>query len=137
MGILSAPNGRSGELSYVSSIFIRADQKIRPLRDHIIVEPLPVDHASVLQVFEGGKPVRGIVKAVGPGHYPKIYDHPDKHRRTRMRDSKYFLPTEVKIGDIVELGSPQGMRGYNFPQIVWGNKIHIICREADVSGIVI
>ncbi len=127
---------RSSELSQSSCTFIAADQKIRCLRDQIIVKPLPVEHSCTLNIIENTKPVRGVVQAVGPGHYPKIYDHPDKHRRTKMWDSKYLLPTEVKVGDIVELGSPQGQRGYSFQQFMWGNELHIICREADVSGIV-
>ncbi len=134
MGVISSSD-RSAELSQQSGTRVEAHQKIRPLRDQIIVEPLPIEHSQTLEVYEYGKPVRGIVKAVGPGHYPKIYDHPDKHKRTSMRDSKTFLPTQVKVGEIVELGSPQGMRGYAFQQIMWGDKMHIICSERDVAAV--
>lgn len=132
----SGPGTRSAELSHESATYVRADQKIRCLRDQIIVEPIPVVHSTVLEVVAEWKPVRGIVRAVGPGHYPKIYNHPDKHVRTSVRDSKYLQPTEVKVGDIVELGSPQGGRGYSFQQFQWGDRMHIICSERDVSGIV-
>lgn len=127
--------GRSSELSLASTTYIPPDSAIRCLRDQIIVEPLDVDHATKILVIEETKPVRGIVKVVGPGHYPKRYDHPDKHRRTKMWDSKHFLPTEVKVGDVVHLGSPQGARGYNFQTFLWGTVPHLVCREADVSGI--
>ncbi len=105
------------------------------MRDQIIIEPLPVDHSDVLLVVEHTKPLRGIVRAVGPGHYPKQYDHPDKHRRKKMWDGKHFQPTEVKVGDVVELGGYQ-YGGYAFQQFMWGDKMHIICREADISGVV-
>lgn len=128
----------SGELSQASGTFVGENEQIRCLRDYIVVEPLPVEHSQVLEVFEFTKPLRGVVKAVGPGHYPKRYDHPDKHRRTKMWESKYFQPCEVKVGDVVELGGLYHngrIGGYSFQEFTWGSKKHIICREADVSGI--
>ena len=104
MSILQAKDGRSAHLSQASNTDIQADAKIRPLRDQIIVEPLNVVLSQTIIVKEETKPLRGIVKAVGPGHYPKKYDHPDKHKRTRMWDSKVFQPTNVTVGDVVELG---------------------------------
>lgn len=136
MAIAKASDGRSAELSYQSNTHVPAEASIRCLRDHIVVEPLPVEHSEILDVIEHCKPMRGIIKAVGPGCYPKRYNHPDKHRRTKMWDSKYFQPTEVKVGDIIELGSPQGARGYNFQSFLWGDKLHIICREPDIAGVV-
>lgn len=133
---IQSSGAQSSELLQISGTHLRADQKIRCLRDHIVVKPLDIEHSYILQVIERGKPVRGVVQAVGPGHYPKRYDHPDKHRRSKMWDSKRFQPTEVKVGDIVELGSPQGQRGYSFQQFMWGDELHILCREADISGIV-
>lgn len=131
----------SAELSYKSSTRIPAGVSISPLRDQIIVEPLDVDHGVSFAVIEHTKALRGIVKAVGPGHYPKRYDHPDKHRRSKMWDSKHFRPTEVKVGDIVELGGyglddRGGMhKGYSFQEFSWGGVMHVACREADICGI--
>jgi co-chaperonin GroES (HSP10) len=125
---------RSARVTHDSSTCIEADAKIRPLRDQIIVEPLPVILSRTIVVVEKTKPLRGIVKAVGPGCYPKRYDHPDKHQRTRMRDSEVFEPTTVKVGDVVELGGYE-FKGYAFPTFRWGDKEHLICREADVSGV--
>lgn len=131
----------SAELSQSSRTFIQSNENIRPLRDQIIVEPLDVDHGVSFAVIEHTKALRGIVKAVGPGHYPKRYDHPDKHRRSKMWDSKHFQRTEVKVGDIVELGGyglddRGGMhKGYNFQQFMWGGVMHVACREADICGI--
>jgi co-chaperonin GroES (HSP10) len=113
---------------------VPAECPIRPLRDQIIVEPLDVVYSRYLIVHSDTKPMRGIVKAVGPGHYPKIYDHPDKHKRTKMRDSSVFRPTEIKVGDIVQLGGME-IGGYKFEQFLWGDRAHVICREADVCGI--
>ena len=137
--INSAANGRSGELSYDSTTYVPPDEGIRPLHDYIIVEPLGVDHSTVLLVIEHTKPLRGLVKAVGPGHYPLCYDHPEKSKRTKMWRSKTFQPTQIKVGDVVELGAVKidgRMAGYSFQQILWGSKMHLICREADVSGVI-
>ena len=126
--------GRSASLSYDGCTLVAAHEKIRCLRDNMVVEPLHVEHSLILDVIEFKKPLRGVVKAVGLGHYPKRYDHPDKHKRTKMWDSKTFQPTEVKVGDIVELGMVNG-DGYSFQTFLWGDKVHLICREADVSGV--
>jgi len=104
------------------------------LRDQLIVEPLDVVYSRVLIVSARTKPLRGIVKAVGPGCYPKLYDHREKSKRTKMWDSLRFQPTEVKVGDIVHLGGLD-LGGYAFEQFWWGDRIHLHCREADVCGI--
>lgn len=136
MSNIVSSGAQSAELSQQLFTRVPKDSIILCLRDQIIVEPLPHTPSDLIEVVEEMKPLRGIVKAVGPGHYPKRYDHPDKHRRTKMWDSKHFQPTEVKVGDVVELGSPQGLRGYSFQQIMWGDTMHLVCREADVSGVV-
>lgn len=128
-------SGRSAELSHDSATRVAAHENIRCRRDYIVVEPLKVDHRVPFMVIERTKPLRGIVKAVGPGHYPKRYDHPDKHVRTKTWDSRTFQPTEVKVGDVVELGGYE-YGGYAFQTFMWGDVLHVICREADVSGIV-
>jgi hypothetical protein len=133
-------NGRGGELTYASVTYIDPSDTIRCLHDYIVVEPLGVEHSAILTVIEHTKPLRGVVKAVGPGHFPLRYDHVDKHKRTRMWRSSVFQPTQTKVGDIVELGSVKidgRIVGYSFQQIMIGSKMHLLCREADISGIVI
>lgn len=140
MGVNLKTGGMGGELSFSSTTYIHPDEQLKPMHDYIIVEPLAIEHSKILAVVEDIKPVRGVVKAVGPGHYPLCYDHPDKHKRKKMWRSKTFLPTQVKVGDIVELGAVKidgRMAGYSFQQIQWGSKMHIVCREADVAAIVI
>lgn len=132
--------GRGGELSYDSTTYIEPDAQIKPMHDFMVVEPLGVEHSAILTVIEHTKPLRGLVKAVGPGHFPLCYDHPEKSKRTRMWRSKTFQPTQVKPGDIVELGAVKvdgRMIGYSFQTVLWGSKPHLLCREADVSGIII
>jgi hypothetical protein len=110
---------------------IPADQLLRCLRDQMIVEPLETIHSRYIIVANRDKPMRGIVKAVGPGHYPLKYDHQEKHKRTKVMASTHFVPTEVKVGDVVELGGAQ-YGGYAFEQFWWGDVLHLHCREADV-----
>lgn len=131
-GIKEAPHGRSAELSLKGRTEIPADAKFRPLRDQIIVEPLETVYSAIIDVIRETKPMKGIVKAVGPGCYPKKYNHSDKSKRTKMWDSKTFKPTQVKVGDKVELGGYQ-YGGYAFHTFYWGDKLHIICREEDVA----
>lgn len=126
--------GRGKRIGQETSDLIPESAKIRPLRDQIVVEPLEWRPSEIIDVAYLGKPLRGIVKAVGPGHYPKQYDGP-KGRRTKSWDSKAFLPTEVKVGDVVELGGLE-LGGYLFQTFLWGAKEHVICREADVTGVV-
>ena len=121
-------------ISHVGGTRIPADQAIRPLRDVLIIEPLEHTLSAIIQVIHECRPVKGIVKAAGPGTFPKKYDHPEKHKRTKMWDSTKFRPTEAKVGDLVELGGSES-GGYTFDTFYWGDKLHLICREEDVAGI--
>lgn len=113
---------------------VRADQRIRPLRDHIVVEPLEYAPSTVVEVVYGGRPLRGRVLATGPGCFPKRYDGP-KGNRTKSWDSKAFRPCDVKVGDVVELGGIE-IEGYLHPRVRWGDKDVVVCREEDVAGVI-
>ncbi len=107
--------------------------KVRPLHDQIVLEPLPWPFSDVLEVVYSGRPLRGKVRAVGPGVYEKKYNGP-KGKRTKSWDSKHLRPCDVKVGDIVQLGG-LSIDGYLFQTFRWGNKEMVICRENDVTGI--
>ncbi len=110
---------------------IGADERLRPLRDQLIVKPLEWEPSQVIVVAGSKrKPLRGVVVAVGPGCYPKLYNK-DK---SKSWESKAFRACEVKVGDVVELGGLE-IDGYLFPQVLIGNERHVICREADVCGV--
>jgi co-chaperonin GroES (HSP10) len=123
------PGSRSGGETLT---FIPADAKLRPLRDQIIVEAEELIHSRILYVDTRTRPVKGTVLAVGPGCYPKKYDHAEKHKRSKMWDSTRFRPTDVKVGDKVELGGAE-QGGYAFDQFYWGEKLCVIVREEDVA----
>ena len=111
---------------------VPAEATLRPLRDQIIVEPLEWNPSAIIAVAgDTRKPLRGTVLAVGPGKYPKRYNAD----RSKTWDSKVFRPTEVKVGDVVELGGLE-LGGYSFPEIMWGLKRCLIATEQDVCGIV-
>lgn len=110
--------------------FIPADWKIKPLRDQMVVEPTDVVLSRILIIPPGGDPVRGVVKAIGPGFYPKQYDHRDKHKRTKVWEGTQFVPTEVRVGQTVLL-DPH----LKYEQFYYGDRIHIHCRQEDVCGI--
>lgn len=106
------------------------------MRDTIIVEPLEWEPSKIVAVAYSGKPLRGRVLAVGPGRHPIKYDGP-KGKRTKSWESKAFLPCDVKVGDVVELGSIKEedgrIDGYLFQTFRWGRKEVILCREPDVT----
>lgn len=129
MPIRHKPFERGAELTQKDSTTIPADSPLYPLRDQIIIEPLETVYSAILEILHESKPIHGIVKAVGPGCYPKKYDHPDKHRRTKMWDSAQFRRTKVKVGDRVGFG------GFNFQTFYWGDKLHLVMREEDLIGI--
>ena len=117
-----------------SLTFIKAKQKIRPLRDGLVVEPLEWEPSDTLSVVYTGKPLRGVVRAAGPGCYPKRYNGP-KGKRTKSWNARSFRPCDVRVGDIVELGGLE-LGGYLYPTVVWGNAEVILCREEDVCVVV-
>jgi co-chaperonin GroES (HSP10) len=120
---------RGAELSYKTLTRIPADAKLRPLRDHIIVEPLAHTLSAIIHVIDERKPAQGIVKAIGPGRHHWKYDHQEKGKRTKAWLSKVFTPTDVKVGDLIQIEERP------FETFYWGDKLHMIIREGDVCGV--
>lgn len=113
--------------------FIPAETKLRCLRDQMIVAPLEVLHSRVLIIRESSsKLVRGKVLAIGPGHYPNRYNGP-KGKRTKMMAGTVYVPTEVKVGDLVHLDG-RGTGKSAFDSFYWGDTLCLHAREADVAG---
>jgi hypothetical protein len=110
---------------------LAAEDKIRPLRDQIILEPIPWPFSDIFEVVYTGRALRGIVRAIGPGVYEKRYNG-RKGVRTKSWDSNVYKPTEVKVGDIVQLGG-LGIGGYLFTTFRWGDRDCVICSERDVT----
>jgi hypothetical protein len=116
-----------------------AGTKLRLLRDRILVRPLDWEPSRIISVVRRGRPVRGVVVAVGPGRLLRRYrPHPTDSRKRTYVDTARFIPTELGPGDIVELGGLNAYdgQGYNFPQVMIGNELHLICQEQDVAGVV-
>lgn len=122
-------------LSHKSGATIPASSDLRMLKDWLAIEPLDYLMSARVFVAHETKPVRGIVRSVGPGCHPKRYDKPTKHERTKMWESPAFRPTTVQIGDEVELGGIEH-RGYAFQTFYWGDRLHLMCREEDIAGVV-
>jgi co-chaperonin GroES (HSP10) len=120
---------RGAELSHKTTGYIPAECKIRPLRDQIILEPIDSAYSSIIIVIDESKPIRGIVRAIGPGVYPHRYDHDQKGRRTKLFWGKKFRPCDVKVGDLVSIEPFERQCFY------WGDKICLVVREEDVRFI--
>jgi len=114
-----------------TSTYLPATATVRPTRDHICIEPLDWRPSTILDVMYFGKPLRGRVLAVGPGRYPIRYNG-RKGLRSKSWDSKSFRPTEVKVGEIIELGGLE-LRGYLFTSFYWGLRKCLMVREEDVA----
>ncbi len=107
------------------------------LKDRILIQPLDWDASKAIIAIRHGRPVRGTVKAVGPGTHPKKYKINGEGQRQSFEYSKYFQPTEVQVGDVVELGGLNiyDGKGYQFQEIMIGTDAHIIIQEADICGV--
>ncbi len=114
--------------------FVAPTETLRPLRDQIVVRPLPWNPSRTIQIAGDANRTRrrGTVVATGPGCYPWRYNA-DRSKRWL---SKAFRKTEVKVGDIVELAGPDKDSDWMFPTVMIGNELHVVCREEDVCGIV-
>jgi co-chaperonin GroES (HSP10) len=108
---------------------------LRMMGDRILLKPLEWDASKIIIAVRHGRAVRGEVIAVGPGCYPKKYKAGPKGPRSLMDYSKRFQRTELKPGDIVELGGLNVFdgQGYMFPEVLIGTERHIIVQEADVA----
>lgn len=69
--------------------------KIRPLRDVLVIEPLPQNDGTLIEIPDTAKgpPMRGRVIAAGPG------------MKYRMTGGEEWIPKmDVSIGDVVQFG---------------------------------
>lgn len=111
--------------------------KLRMMGDRILLRPLDVKWSERIVVAREGRPVRGEVLAVGPGRHPIKYKPSSKpgHRMATLANN--FQPTEIKVGDIVELGGLNVFdgRGYEFPEVIVGAERLLIVTERDVAGV--
>jgi len=109
---------------------------VKPMREKIIVKPLPPDLSQTIAADWNGEAVRGEVIAVGPGTYPRIHSKGEKDGKPwrSVRDLKAFRPCDVKVGDIVHLGGME-IGGYLWPHIMINGEDMIIASEQDVCGI--
>lgn len=112
---------------------IITSKEFRPLRDYILVRPLPWKPSRTIQIAgDTRRTLRGTVLATGPGTYPKRYNR----NRSRSWESPAFRPTEVQIGQTIELGGLH-IDGYEWPKVIYNGEPCIICRDEDVAAIVI
>jgi co-chaperonin GroES (HSP10) len=112
--------------------------KLRMLRDRLLLRPLDWEPSTIITVIRSGRPLRGEVVAVGPGRlYRRYKPHPTDSRKRTYVESKTFIPTQVKVGDIVELGGLNAYdgAGYSFPQVTIGTETFVIVQEQDVCFI--
>src|SRR5690349_16089480 len=85
--------------------YFPAGTKFRPLRDQIIVKPLPWQPSTIIEVAGNKrKPLRGVVVAVGPGQRQKKYWRNAQGQRCKVGETGVVIPISVKPGDVVELG---------------------------------
>jgi co-chaperonin GroES (HSP10) len=105
---------------------------LRPLRDQIVVKPLPWTPSTTIEIAADKRaPMRGVVVFAGPGQRVKRYWKNAQGQKTKVGETGQVIRTEVKPGDVVELGGLE-LDGYQFTQILIGHELHIVCQEQDV-----
>ena len=114
--------------------FVAPTCRLRPLRDQIIVYPVSLWLSDTLCADWTGEVIRGRVIAAGPGCYPNIHSRGFKDGKPyhTIRQSRVFRPTEVKVGDLVELGGME-IGGYLWPKVWVEGAWCVICQEQDVA----
>lgn len=113
---------------------------LRMTSDRILLKPLEWEGEDVhgvgtrLAVVRHGRPLRGMVVAIGPGHFPVSKRTKLNDGRQRIEYSKHFRPTEVKVGEVIELGGLNQFdgAGYQFTEVLYNGELHLICQERDV-----
>lgn len=116
-----------------------AGTRLRMLRDRILLKPLDWEPSKIISVARRGRPLRGVVVEVGAGRLLRKYrPHPTDPTKRQYVDSARFVATEVRPGDVVELGglNVYDGQGYNFSQVIIGTERYLICQEQDVACIV-
>lgn len=108
---------------------------LRLIGDRLLVKPLKWEPSKVLEVVRYGRPLRGEVIAVGPGANQKKYKPGPGGPKSFMDYSKRFRPTDIKVGEIVELGGLNIFdgQGYQFPEVIYNGEKHLICNENDIA----
>lgn len=120
-----------------TNCYIDPSETIRPLRDQIFLRPLDWDASKIIIAIRHGNAVRGEVVAVGPGRYQWKRKKGGKDKPDVVYETDVFVPTEVKVGDIIELGGLNIFdgQGYAFDEVTYGNEVLLICSERDVCGV--
>lgn len=112
---------------------------LRPLRDRIVIKPLEFEPSKVIQIAGSKRrTLRGKVVSIGPGTYHRTYRKNHRGERAGFKDSRYRVPMEVKVGDVVELGYlvvDGEDTCYGFTEVYLGTERHFICQQQDVVGI--
>ena len=116
---------------------------LRMTGDRILLRPLDWEGeevhgvGSLLTVIRSGRPVHGVVRAVGPGIHPVSKRKDLGDGRKRIEFSKRFRATEVKVGDVVHIGGLNIFdgKGYEFPEVIVNGERCIIITERDVAGV--
>jgi hypothetical protein len=112
--------------------------QVRLTGDRMLLRPLKWEPSKILEVVRHGRPLRGEVMAVGPGHNPIKYRRGPKGPKQFMDYSRHFRATEVKPGDIVELGGLNVFDGfgYKFTEVLVGTEVMVLATERDVAIVV-
>jgi co-chaperonin GroES (HSP10) len=110
---------------------------LRMLGDRILLRPLDWKASEIIIAIRHGRPVRGEVVAVGPGKWVKRYvtGKRDGKDFRKSYETNVFLKTEVKPGDIINIGGLNIFDGQGYMallEVVVGAETLLIFQEADV-----
>ena len=111
---------------------------LRMLGDRILLRPLDWKASEVIIAIRHGRPVRGEVVAVGPGKWVKRYVSGKRDGKDfrKSYETNVFLKTELKPGDIVNIGGLNIFDGAGYMallEVIVGTETLLIFQEADVA----
>jgi hypothetical protein len=110
--------------------------KLRPLRDQIILHPLSWRPSAVIEVAgDKRRTLRGVVAWVGPGERVKKYWRDSRGQKCKMGETGRVIPTEVRPGDVVEIGGLE-LDGYRFQTTYLDGQQYVIIQQQDVAFVV-
>lgn len=132
---MSRPADNSDMTSQRAAYVCATVAQFKPTGDRMLIRPLKWEPSKVLEVVRFGRPLRGEVMAIGPGLNPIKYRRGPKGPKQFMDYSRHFRPTEVKVGDIVELGGLNIFDGfgYKFTEVLIGTEVMVVATERDVA----
>ena len=121
---------KAAKFKQAKSAKVDANERLRPLRDQIVVKLVDVDrHNGLIVVHNGRKCIRGVLVAAGPGRRPIRRYRNERGEVNAIGELPGLVPMELQVGDEIELSPAR------YTEITIGGEPHLLAKEGDVLGV--